>query len=208
MSGIDSFYSGIGQSNYAGSSDEYVSGSQTVGSAITYNGHFVDTSTATGGSQTGPILTEVCKVLSLNGIKPATNSYYPVYVDLKRGNAGYCAWHSYGTCGGVIVEFAFFFNLDGDAGCDPQDNLSGHSQNLAALANVSGHELSEARTDPSLNAWYDNSGSENADKCAWTFGNTLLPFNNGTYWKVQGNWSNNAYNSGTGYSQGCIDGGL
>ena len=25
-------------------------------------------------------------------------------------------------------------------------------------------------TDPQLNAWYDQQGDENADKCAWTFG--------------------------------------
>src|ERR1019366_3875163 len=30
--------------------------------------------------------------------------------------------------------------------------------------------LEEAISDPNLNAWYDSSGNENADKCAWTFG--------------------------------------
>ena len=82
---------------------------------------------------------------------PAGNGYYPVYSDVKRGNAGYCAWHSAGSCGrttSVPVQFAFFFNLDGDAGCDPQDTQTGHSQGLAALANVTAHELSEARSDP------------------------------------------------------------
>src|SRR5436309_1646877 len=79
---------------------------------------------------------------------PNGNGYYPVYTDIKRGHANYCAWHSAGTCGGVPVQFAFFFNLDGDAGCDPQDTQTGHSQGLAALVNVTGHELSEARSDP------------------------------------------------------------
>jgi len=41
---------------------------------------------------------------------------------------------------------------------------------VAALANVSAHELSEAMTDPaSPGAWYDSSDQENGDKCAWTF---------------------------------------
>src|SRR2546426_1138209 len=103
-------------------------------------------------------------------------------------------------------------NLDGDAGCDP--GYTSHSQGLAALANVSGHELSEALTDPRLNAWYDSGGAENADKCAWAFGPILIPFSwNTTGWKIQGNWSNSAYNSTTrGYAnrsgqKGCIDGG-
>src|SRR5205807_4072958 len=99
-----------------------------------------------------------------------SNGYYAVYVDKPRGHANYCAWHSAGSCGGTQVQFAFFFNLDGDPGCDPQSTVSSESQGLAALANVTGHELSEARSDPQLNAWYDSSGAENADKCAWIFG--------------------------------------
>ena len=40
------------------------------------------------------------------------------------------------------------------------------------LASVIAHEMEEAATDPQLSAWYDSSGLENADKCAWTFGTT------------------------------------
>ena len=142
---------------------------------------------------------------------PKANGYYPVYTDLKRGSAGYCAWHDQGTVNSVQVEVAFFFNLDGDAGCDPGDTSGNHSQGLAALANVSGHELSEAKTDPQLNAWYDRRGNENADKCAWHF-HKLSTFSNNSstvnsIWLIQGNWSNAAYNAGTGYyNRGCIDG--
>ena len=32
------------------------------------------------------------------------------------------------------------------------------------------HEAEEAATDPMLGGWYDQNGYENADKCAWTFG--------------------------------------
>ena len=141
------------------------------------------------------------------------DGYYPVYVDTPRGHAGFCAWHSAGTCpNGVTVQFAFFFNLDGDPGCDPEDSSGLHTEGLAALANVSGHELSEALTDPHLDAWYDSSGQENADKCAWAFGSPLLMFANSSQWKIQGNWSNAAFDGGTGYAnrsgqKGCIDGG-
>ena len=48
---------------------------------------------------------------------------------------------------GQRVQFAFFWKLDGDAGCDPADNANGHSQGLSAIANVSGHELAEAAVD-------------------------------------------------------------
>ena len=109
------------------------------------------------------------------------------------------------------MQFAFFFNLDGDPGCDPQSTVSSESQGLAALASVTGHELSEARSDPQLNAWYDSSGAENADKCAWTFGGPYVSFSHGSHWTIQGNWSNYAYDNNLGYpnasgQKGCVDG--
>jgi hypothetical protein len=214
ISGLDSWYTGFSGSNYAGTSDEYTGTNGQVASNTTYQSHLVDTSTAANGSSTSAILNEVCKQITAGNIVPdaSGNGYYPVYVDVKRGNAGYCAYHSAGTCGTKLVQFAFFFNLDGDPGCDPQDATTGHSQGLAAIANVSGHELSEARTDPaSPGAWYDSRGQENGDKCAWTFNVPSVRFSNGIQWKIQGEWSNNAYNSGTGYpnssgQKGCIDG--
>ena len=209
VTGMDLWYDGFNISNYAKTSDEYTGTNGQVGSSTTPLGHIIDTSPSSGGGNTSTILAEVCKL-----VRPDTsgNGYYAVYSDTPRGHAGYCAWHSYGTCGGVPVQFAFFFDLDGDAGCDPQDTSGLHSQGLAALANVSGHELSEARTDPANpGAWYDSSGQENGDKCAWTFGVPLVTFSNNTQWKIQGEWSNAAYTAGTGYpnslgQKGCLSG--
>ena len=39
-----------------------------------------------------------------------------------------------------------------------------------AMASIIAHELTETTSDPELDAWYDDSGMENADKCAWQFG--------------------------------------
>ncbi|HWC15908.1 MAG TPA: hypothetical protein VG498_02805 [Terriglobales bacterium] len=207
VSGLSDFYQGFSKSNYAATSDEYTGTNGQVGSSNSYLGYFIDSSQASGGSQTSAILAEVCRVIP----SPTSNGYYPVYTDIKRGNAGYCAWHSYGTCGGIPVQFAFFFDLDNDPGCDPQDTKTNHSQGLAALANVSAHELSEARTDPRNGGWYDAQGNENGDKCAWTFNVPYVTFSNGSIWKVQGEWSNAAYNAGLGYpnnsgQRGCLDG--
>jgi len=210
ITGIDLFYAGHGGSNYAKTSDEYTGSNGQVTATTTHLGHLVDTSTAAGGNNTSVILAEVCKMVSSPDSQG--NGYYAVYSDVKRGGAQYCAYHSAGTCNGMPVQFAFFFNLDGDPGCDPQDTSGQHSQGLAALANVSAHELAEARTDPaSPGAWYDSQGAENGDKCAWTFGAPLVAFSNGTQWKLQGEWSNAAYNAGTGYpnsagQRGCLSG--
>jgi hypothetical protein len=119
ISGMDKFYTWMGASTYAHTCNEYYGPVGTyVGDTIQYSGHTIDTSAATGGSQTSTILAEVCKVI---GTPSTPNGYYPVYTDVPRGNAGYCAWHSAGSCNGIPVQFAFFFKLDGDAGCDPQD---------------------------------------------------------------------------------------
>lgn len=210
ITGIDSWYTGFNNSNYATTSDEYTGTNGQVSPTTSYLGHVVDTSASTGGGSTSAILNEVCKVIT--SPDKSGNGYYAVYTDTPRGNASYCAYHSAGTCGGVPVQFAYFFKLDGDAGCDPADTSGLHSQGLAALASVSGHELSEARSDPaSPGAWYDSTGAENGDKCAWTFNVPLVTFSNGVQWKIQGEWSNQAYSSGTGYAnssgqKGCIAG--
>jgi hypothetical protein len=203
VSGLNTLYSGIGGTPYARTNGEYTDSSGSVNtSSIGKSGNLTDTSaTPSGAPSTSAVLSEVAKV---TGNHPVANAYYPVYSDQPRGNAGYCAWHSSGTIGGVRVQFGFFFNLDGDPGCDPQSPSSlGHSQGLAALANVSGHELSEMLTDPQLNAWYDQRGDENSDKCAWTWSGTVAI--GGQSWKIQGNWSNAAASARTGYANvGCI----
>ena len=203
VSGLDTFYSKVHGTAYAHTNSEYTDGAGNVSTTnISQSSDATDTSAAPSGApSTGQVLQEVAKVTSGH---PQAGAYYPVYSDQPRGNAGYCAWHSSGTINGIQVEFGFFFNLDSDPGCDPGAPTSlGHSQGLSALANVSGHELSEMLTDPQLNAWYDQQGSENADKCAWTF-NGLVTIG-GQSWKIQGNWSNAAANTNSGYANGgCI----
>jgi hypothetical protein len=166
-----------------------------VSSSFSFAGDLTDTSRAAKGQpSTSTVLREVAKA---TGGNVTAGHYYPVYSDQGRGSAGYCAWHSAGTINGVAIQFGFFFSLKNDSGCDPRDTVTGHSEQTAALGNVSGHEMSEMVTDPQLNAWYDSSGAENADKCAWVFSGTQTLSNN-TKWVIQGNWSNLA--------SGCIFG--
>jgi hypothetical protein len=206
MTGLDSLYRGLGGSHYANTNTEYTGAGGQVGTGVTYNGHLVDGSGSfTRAPRTTAVLKEVQSALAANGVAPVTNGYYPVYSDLSRGHAGYCAWHSWGSINGVNVQFGFFFKLDGDAGCDPQSKVTGQSEGLAALANVSGHEYSETVTDPRGTGWYDSSGAENGDKCAWTFGAPSVTLANGSQWKIQGNYSNAAAATNSGYDGGgCI----
>jgi hypothetical protein len=66
------------------------------------------------------------------------------------------------------------------------------------MASIMVHEASEAVTDPNLNAWYDASGNESADKCAWKFGPVTGALGHGAYnqtfgtynWLIQMEWEN------------------
>jgi hypothetical protein len=203
ITGLDYVYSHVGGSGYAHTNSEYYDGSGNVNTtSISKASDRTDYSaTPSGAPSTSQVLSEVARVTNNS---PVPNAYYPVYSDQRRGNAGYCAWHSTGTINGIRVQFGFFFNLDGDPGCDPQAPGSlGHSQGLSALANVTGHELSEVLTDPQLNAWNDQRGTENADKSAWTYSGFVSI--GAQSWKIQGNWSNAAASSNSGYANGgCI----
>ena len=109
VGGIDSFYAGVGGTAYANTNTEYTGTNGAVGMAVSYEGHVVDATAAPSRApSTSAILAEVCKRIAF----PVANGYYPVYTDTKRGGAGYCAWHSYGSCGTTPVQFGFFFALD------------------------------------------------------------------------------------------------
>jgi hypothetical protein len=205
VTGIHNLYVAFNNTGYMGTNTEYTNASGAhVSKAVSVDASLTDTGAT---PRRAPSTADVLAVVTRNIKNPVSNGYYPVYTDIKRGSAGYCAWHSWGTANGVLVQFAFFFDLTGDAGCDPQDPGTTRSQNLEALASVTGHELSEAVTDPHGDGWYDAGGSENADKCAWVFSQPVSL--GGSSWKIQGNWSNAAYTAGTGFAnasgqKGCL----
>lgn len=239
--GLNLWYNTIQNSTYKNTVSEY-----TAFNHILTN-QKIDALTA-ASSNSNSVLAKVCSLVGSANVTP--DGYYPVYTDIKRGNAGYCAYHSAGVCGGKTIQFAFFFNLDNDSGCNPNSSyapdvalgpviaqspgsVAGNSstyqqsQGLAALANVTAHELMETVTNNAYfigksgywGGWFDSTGAENGDKCAWTFG----PSNVGSAgtvsiggfnWKLQGEWSNSAQasangyptNSGTSVLNGCVSG--
>jgi hypothetical protein len=218
ITGIDQFFTNFGGSEYSTTGDEYyqsASGIKThVTSGSTYLGHVIDASSApTKALTTTTAVAEACQI---TGNNPDPNALYLIYTSTGAGNVNYCAWHSWGNCSnGAPIQVAYMPNLDGIAGCDPVDTVTGHSQGLAALANVTAHELMETITDPRGRSWFDRSGNENGDKCAWAFPvtgsnpNGLSTLTDNSQWKLQMEWSNAAYTAGTGLpnlsgQRGCI----
>jgi hypothetical protein len=208
ITGMDSFFTGFGGSQYALASTEYVGSNGQVTSASTYGGHQLDLSAAP--SKAPSVSAAVAEVCRMTGDNPDPNGVYFLFTATGAGHVSYCAWHSWGGCSnGAPVQVAYMPNIDGIAGCDPQDTYgTGHSQGLAALANVTAHELSEAMTDPRGAGWFDSSGQENGDKCAWAFHGPVV-LSNGTSWKLQMEWSNAAYPNGYANrngQKGCLQG--
>jgi hypothetical protein len=97
-------------------------------------------------------------------------------------SAAFCAYHgSFGSTPTVYANMPFpVFHSATGYSCT-NENLGGGVQapngNKYADVEVSplSHEMSEAITDPQLNAWYDASGNENGDDCAYIYGTLSGP---------------------------------
>ncbi|MDR3392554.1 MAG: hypothetical protein P4L77_12555 [Sulfuriferula sp.] len=90
----------------------------------------------------------------------------------------YCGWHTHATIAGQDIKYSFVGNPDRcPSACEAQTTSPNGNAGADGMASVISHELEEAVTDPDLNAWYDTTGAENADKCAWKFGTTYTVSN-------------------------------
>ena len=212
ITGIDTLLSGYGNSPYSNTAAEYVGSNGAVGPTVAYQGHGNPLPNSINGDTMTDVVNAVCAEYSANAASMPNPQSEIIFVmsDMKRpSTSNYCGYHSAATCSGQHLQFGFFWNLDNDPGCNPGDTSGLHSEGLSAIASVIAHEIQEARTDPQLNAWYDSSNAEIGDKCAWIFGPKLVTLTNGSQWKLQGEWSNNAYTQSSGFSNapGCIDAG-
>jgi len=210
VNGISNFYYNYSSAPYSQLVKQYTDINGDVpGTTVNVENAIVDTSTSSTN-----VFNRVCAAVAQNTnlISAASKKslYVPVYVDSARGNANYCGYHSAGTCGlvsgnkvtTVAVEFGFFFSLVNDAGCHTQLAPGETDQTLANLVNVTAHELSELLTDPAtfnsnppsvynayFGGWFDASGNEIGDKCAWKFSSSPQNIGGQNYF-LQSEWSN------------------
>jgi serine protease len=105
----------------------------------------------------------------------------------------YCAYHGAVSSDRNITYTNLPYITDAGASCG-EDSVNGANGRLDGVSIVEGHELAETITDPLLNAWFDSSGAENGDKCAWMNLHDITT-SGGTF-AVQPLWSNAA--------RGCV----
>jgi hypothetical protein len=127
--------------------------------------------------------TEIARVMTLQHWTTGLNKMYIVFTSIGEGSCfnntnsscaytQYCAYHGYfgSTTSPTIYANQPYANptycYDAAAGQhDPSGDIPSD-----ANVNVTSHEITEANTDPELNAWWDSAnGEEIGDLCAWNF---------------------------------------
>ena len=161
--------------------------------ALTYSGTYSDTSTPPSSAPTtSSILSEAYKVVvTMNKGKMDPQGIYLVYTTNFPAKAAYCGWHGAGSVNKAPFTVSYLPNLTTVAGCAatylPSYLSSTNTLGVDSVVNVTSHELYETVTDPQLNAWYDSTGQEIGDKCAWTTSTKVVA---GKTFTIQQEWSN------------------
>jgi Phosphate-induced protein 1 conserved region len=196
-----------GGSAYYNINTTYFNGSnQHVSNAIAYGGSTSDNySHGTALSDSG-VQAVVTSALSKGSLPTSSNAVYFVLTSKDVNETSgfctqYCGWHTAATINGKNIKYAFVGNPDRCPSACEEQSASSPNNNPGAdgMASIIAHEFEESTSDPDLNAWYDNRGEENADKCAWTFGTEStasngskynLTLSDGSRWLIQRNWVN------------------
>jgi hypothetical protein len=183
---LQNFLSKVGCTSWLKTVSQYGSGY-----CSSYQGAWSDSSAIPTTPTDSQIQNEAHAFANYLGVNPSdTNVQLVVATPTGHSTSGfgssYCAYH--GVVGGTSLTYTDLpYMPDAGSACGG-GSVTGSA--LDGVSIVEGHELAEAITDPLLNAWYDASGSEIGDICAWTgLGNINL---NGSYFAMQPLWSNNA----------------
>ena len=198
--------------NYDGSStDDYeiiqqYGSRDPISSTLGNWGLLVDNKPAQSNIKDGALRSYLADLFDSGRVLPSTSTIYGLYlpagmrVMLQGGMScsSFCGYHGHFSYGSLQIKYAVFPYLNCTA-CK-LSNLSVADM----LTIVTSHEIREAVTDPgdnNQNAWYDASGYEADDKCAW---HNLYQMTRGGFW-VQPEYSNGGVKAGVSYpGPGCI----
>jgi hypothetical protein len=170
----------IGGSQYFNINTTYTNGSGThVSNSVHYGGAIYDSYSQGNAISDAGVQAIVTKAVTTGGLPVDPYAVYFVLTSADVAETSgfctsYCGWHTWGNISGMNLKYSFVGNGDRcPSGCQAQTTGPNGNAGADGMASVLAHELEEAATDPNLNAWYDTTGKENADKCAWTFGSTF-----------------------------------
>jgi hypothetical protein len=175
-----------------------------------YGGSYVDNSAYPSGQCTdqvtgthciidATIQAEVKKAQTAKGWTGGLSNIFLVYTNQGEGSCftsisrvcaytQYCAYHSYtSTSPPSIYATLPYGNL---TFCQEPGTPSPNNNPAAdTVMTQASHEITEAQTDPLTDAWYDATGSEIGDECAYDYGY----FYNWDSGKANQNWNGHYY---------------
>ncbi len=207
---LGNFASHIGGSQYFNINTGYFNGAgASISNSVSFAGSTTDNYSQGHNLNDNSIWLAVTNALSHGSLPIDSNGVYFVLtsgdVQMSGFGSSFCGWHSQQTYNNTKIQFAFVGNPDPSQmnGCAEQTVSPNANPGADAMANIVAHELEESVTDPAQDAWFDSSGNEVADKCAWTFGSTYTAAGNskanmslgGKDYLIQQNW----VNSGGGF---------
>jgi hypothetical protein len=150
---------------------------KTVSTDVTVAGQIADAYSRGARLSDADVRRVVSRALASSTLPADENGIYVVLtsadvVESSGFTTSYCGWHSHARLAKTDIKFAFVGDpsKQGLAKCSAQSVGPNSNPGADAMASILVHEIVETVTDPDADAWYDSSGSENADKCAWTFG--------------------------------------
>lgn len=204
---IDTLIGGLSNSGYEKINSTYGDNSGNVSGAMTLVKQVFDTGSQGTRLRNSKISAAISAQLNSGNLPTDPNGVYLFLTSSNVAESGFCSqfcgFHTHQTLHGADIKWAFIGNSDRcPSGCEIQttgpNSTAGSGGGADGMANVISHETEEAISDPDLNAWFDSSGNENADKCNFRFGPTSTAANGakfnqtlgGKEWMIQMNWEN------------------
>ena len=210
---LSNFASHIGGSQYFNiNTSGYFDGTGTsISNSVSFAGSANDSYSQGHSLNDNSIWLAVTNALSHGSLPIDSNGVYYVLtsgdVQVSGFGSSFCGWHSQQTYNNTKIQYAFVGNpapaqLSACAEQTVSPNANPGADAMASTVAFTSWEGARV-TDPNQDGWYDSSGNEVADKCAWTFGSTYTAINGskanmqlgGKDYLIQQNW----VNAGGGY---------
>lgn len=184
------FANSIGGSNYFKINTSYSTGGYVISGSVTFGGEYQDSYSQGSRLRDSSILSIVNNAISRGLPYNPDGVYFVLTSSDVTETSGfctkYCGWHTAGNANTGHVRYAFVGNANRCLNaCAAQTISPNGNAGVDAMISVIAHELEEATTDADpRSGWADSNGSENADKCAWTFGQNQKTLSSGAVYNV------------------------
>ena len=173
---IKQYFGDVGSSGLYHNNTQYKDSGGNIPSGAKLAGSWVDTHAYPSKTLSDrQIQGEVTNAMKTNGWSASIHNMFFVFtakgenicVGSQCSFTTFCAYHSF--FGTNTIYAAMPYTGTNLAACGVTHSPN-HDVNADSTINVTSHEQMEAATDPLINAWYDSTGAEIGDKCAWKFG--------------------------------------